>query len=84
MPDFRLKNIDEIIKNKMLVLYFPLDFSIIDYVKNNKENNLASIRKDSVHIVWPHRWEFDKNPKLFFDTLYKLKSDNVNFQVLFI
>lgn len=81
MPDFRLKNINEIIKDKMMVLYFPIDFSIIDSVKNNNANNLESNRNKSVHIVWPHRWEFDKNPQLFFDTMFRLKANNVNFQV---
>ncbi|XP_056245810.1 glycosyltransferase-like domain-containing protein 1 [Seriola aureovittata] len=34
-----------------------------------------------LHIVWPHRWEHDKNPELFFSTLLKLKDKHLHFHL---
>ncbi|XP_066273054.1 tRNA-queuosine alpha-mannosyltransferase-like [Branchiostoma lanceolatum] len=34
-----------------------------------------------LHIVWPHRWEHDKNPDLFFHTLFQLKEEGCSFMV---
>jgi glycosyltransferase involved in cell wall biosynthesis len=33
-------------------------------------------------IVWNHRWEHDKNPEYFFNTLYELDKRNVNFGLI--
>lgn len=33
-------------------------------------------------ILWNHRWEHDKNPQEFFNSLYKLKTKGVRFKVI--
>ncbi len=45
-------------------------------------NKVTTKRKDGpIRIVWAARWEFDKNPKTFFDAIRILKSKNINFRL---
>lgn len=37
-----------------------------------------------LHLVWPHRWEHDKNPQLFIETLLELDKRAVPFRVSII
>jgi len=35
-------------------------------------------------ILWNHRWEYDKNPTLFFDTLVSLSEQGVQFELVIL
>ena len=34
-----------------------------------------------MHILWSHRWEHDKNPEDFFESLFKLDEIGINFRL---
>ena len=70
-PDERnLYNIDTI-RSKSMVLHLGLEFP-----KDIREN------KNKVPtFIWNHRWEYDKNPDLFFKILFQLKENGVRFKL---
>ncbi|XP_017030817.1 tRNA-queuosine alpha-mannosyltransferase [Drosophila kikkawai] len=74
-PDFRIKNIREKVEPKCEVLYFPIKFK--DFPRR-LENPLQS---ECLHLVWPHRWEHDKNPELLAQVLNELNDRQVDFKV---
>lgn len=72
IPDHRPKSVETIISNKSRVLYFPVNFP-----------QLFPVEKSIylLHIVWPHRWEFDKGPDDFFDVIFRLKEEKLPFRL---
>lgn len=72
LPDYRPKDLKSEIESKCKVIYFPVQYP----------NVLPkTLKLEVLHIVWPHRWEFDKAPEDFFDVLYRLKDENLAFNV---
>jgi len=73
MPDF--KNLDSIdkIKKKSSVLHIGCNLDLDDKFSNN---NSVPI------ILWNHRWEYDKGPDVFFDTLYRIKKTGIKFSLV--
>ncbi len=69
-----LSTIDTISK-KSHVPYLGLDLKKFNHYKIEK-NNVLPI------ILWNHRWEYDKNPNLFFDILSQLKNQQLKFKLV--
>ncbi len=75
--DMGLAGYQDAIRMKSTILYPGLDFSEIDrYAESRGEVNPVPV------IVWNHRWEYDKDPDLFFTTLYALKAEGVAFRLI--
>ena len=70
-----LETIEEI-KNKSGVLYLGLDFSNFKAKSDQKTNTPT--------ILWNHRWEYDKNPELFFAIMKKIKNKKINFNLIIV
>lgn len=75
MPEgkFHQKQLDKAIP-KMKVVPLGIDFKSLENAKTPKREKAA--------ILWNHRWEFDKNPELFFNTLYRLSREGVDFDLI--
>ena len=54
-------------KDKSSILPLGID---IKRIKSNKTR-----KNEKLTILWNHRWEYDKNPQYFFETLSSLKKD---------
>lgn len=74
-PDCKMKTVVEMIKPKCQVLYFPIRFHAMPKEIPNSQNS------NCLHLIWPHRWEHDKNPKLLVEVLMELNKRQVDFVV---
>lgn len=45
---------------------------------------LKKARAGSLHILWNHRWEYDKQPDISFEALYALKDAGMHFEVIVV
>ena len=75
-PEYKNKYTVEVIEKKSSVLHIGCDLKQF-YSSENYHNEIPI-------ILWNHRWEHDKNPELFFNTLIKLKKNNIKFNVVIL
>jgi glycosyltransferase involved in cell wall biosynthesis len=72
-PDHRETSNLKDLERKASVLPLGVELSRFDQYKEEAQQ--------SPLILWNHRWEYDKNPELFFESLLKIKKEGYSFQL---
>ncbi len=72
-PDHQPRGLAEAIASKSRVLAPPFDPAPFDAERPT--------RGKRCRIVWPHRWEHDKNPEAFFSAVAQLAGEGLDFEV---
>ena len=76
-PDMKLDILASQLKDKAVILNPGIDFS------NFPEPDTCNPKPDKAPIiVWNHRWEHDKDPEYFFETLYQLDNNDIDFRLV--
>ncbi|XP_053664823.1 glycosyltransferase-like domain-containing protein 1-like [Anopheles marshallii] len=77
VPNMSFKGVRDRIAPKCEVLYFPIEFGNLSTrsIKGEGTDNKP------LHIIWPHRWEHDKNPEQLAEALLALQEKGVNFHI---
>ncbi len=73
-PDFKGLGNVKCLRQKSIVLPLGLDLKAFDRASSIVQNKKPL-------ILWNHRWEYDKNPEDFFQTLFDLKDQGVEFEL---
>lgn len=74
-PDRKELHNVKTIGQKSSVLYLGMDLKALDGAVEKKDNPIPV-------VLWNHRWEYDKGPELFFETLFRLKAEAVPFKLI--
>lgn len=72
-PDHRPKGVAERVAARSEVLAPPFDPAPFDA--------MPATRGSRARIVWPHRWEHDKDPEAFFAAVRALAAEGLDFEV---
>lgn len=75
-PDDRSYNTVEQIREKSMVLYPGLNLKVFDQHPDTREKNERPV------IVWNQRWQFDRNPAMFFKVLNRLNDIDLEFDLI--
>jgi glycosyltransferase involved in cell wall biosynthesis len=76
-PDMKFDHLSNQLQSKAVILHPGIDLSDFPEPDTCKSSSV----KPSV-IVWNHRWEHDKNPEYFFETLYELDKQKNDFRLV--
>lgn len=75
-PDDKHYNTVEQIKEKSVVLYPGLELKPFDEQPDTRQSNERPV------IVWNQRWQFDRNPAMFFRVLNRLNDIDLKFDLI--
>ena len=75
-PDYNELGSIPKIADKSKVLNLGLELSRFDEFKTARDPESPPV------LLWNHRWEYDKNPGEFFNALYSLDEDGLDFKVI--
>lgn len=76
IPEFVPERAHELIMAKSQVMYMGMDLS--DFPQREIIKNAVPV------ILWNHRWEFDKQPAVFFNALYRLAEAGLNYKLIIL
>jgi len=74
-PDFQNAETVDTIRRKSEILPLGMDLSKFDDFAFTSQN-------ETPLLLWNHRWEYDKNPELFFETLFALDAEGLDFELV--
>lgn len=79
-PDHHPRGVAQLIAPKCQVIAPPFDPAEFDHALG--QGGVAAASRGSVtRIVWPHRWEHDKDPDAFFGAVAQLAAEGLDFEV---
>ncbi|XP_050072418.1 glycosyltransferase-like domain-containing protein 1-like [Anopheles maculipalpis] len=78
VPNISFKGVRDQIAPKCEVLYFPIEFGKLETRSAKTEDDKES---KPLHLIWPHRWEHDKNPEQLVEALLSLQEKGVYFHI---
>jgi len=76
-PDHREEDLVTSLIEKSRVLPLGLDLSFMPRTEKPSTQKLPL-------IVWNHRWEYDKQPEVFFDWMFQLKREGIDFKLVLL
>lgn len=77
-PDARELEAVAVVAGKSQLLPLGLDLASLDAARP------ALRRPGPTRIVWNHRWEHDKNPEAFFDAVFELQAEGLEFELILL
>lgn len=75
-PDYRNSGTVDVIEQKSKVMPVGVDLQGISAPDTH------SRRSKEPTILWNHRWEYDKGPEVFFNTLFELSDNGARFKLI--